>query len=172
MFNDATFREILPPSWGKYLLKRSLIKHTCSLRDKLLVLWTLNRQAKIFLHRHINYNSDSYSFADLVTFAYYYFPKLFHLQFEPKHVHVYKQIPTGDIYLDLSTVCWSTVKLSTVRLLQKVLQLTFNILGVIVFLVAAVLGSVFWISSFLSGLRQYLANESPLKMMKNAFISP
>ena len=36
--------------WEKYLSKRSLIKHTCSWRDKLIVLWTLNRQAKIFLH--------------------------------------------------------------------------------------------------------------------------
>ena len=35
--------------WEKYLSKRSLIKHTCSWRDKLIVLWTLNRQAKIFL---------------------------------------------------------------------------------------------------------------------------
>ena len=33
----------------KYLSKRSLIKHTCSWRDRLIVLWTLNRQAKIFL---------------------------------------------------------------------------------------------------------------------------
>ena len=36
--------------WEKYLSKRSLIKYTCSWRDKLIVLWTLNRQAKIFLH--------------------------------------------------------------------------------------------------------------------------
>ena len=35
--------------WEKYLSKRHLIKHTCSWRDKLIVLWTLNRQAKIFL---------------------------------------------------------------------------------------------------------------------------
>ena len=35
--------------WEKYLWKRSLIKHTCSWRDKRVVLWTLNRQAKIFL---------------------------------------------------------------------------------------------------------------------------
>ena len=35
--------------WKKYLSKRSLIKHTCSWRDKLIVLWTLNRQAKTFL---------------------------------------------------------------------------------------------------------------------------
>ena len=33
--------------WEKYLLKSSLIKHTCSWRDKVIVLWTLNRQ--IFL---------------------------------------------------------------------------------------------------------------------------
>ena len=30
--------------WEKYLSKRSLIKHSCSERDKLIVLWTLNRQ--------------------------------------------------------------------------------------------------------------------------------
>ena len=35
--------------WEKYLSKRNFIKHTCSWRDKLIVLWTLNRQAKIFL---------------------------------------------------------------------------------------------------------------------------
>ena len=33
----------------KYLSKRSLLKHTCSWRDKLIVLWILNRQEKIFL---------------------------------------------------------------------------------------------------------------------------
>ena len=31
--------------------RRSLIKRTCSLRDKLIVLLTVNRQAKIFLRR-------------------------------------------------------------------------------------------------------------------------
>ena len=35
--------------WERYLSKRSLIKHTCSWRDKLTVLWTLKRQAKMFL---------------------------------------------------------------------------------------------------------------------------
>ena len=30
----------------KYLSKRSLIKHTCSWSDKLIVLWTLNTHAK------------------------------------------------------------------------------------------------------------------------------
>ena len=32
--------------WEKYLSKRSPLKHTCSGHDKLIVLWTLNRQAK------------------------------------------------------------------------------------------------------------------------------
>ena len=38
--------------WEKYLSKRSPLKHlkhTCSWRDKLIVLWILNSQAKIFL---------------------------------------------------------------------------------------------------------------------------
>ena len=35
--------------WEKYLSKRSLLKYTCSWRDKVIVLWILNRQAKIFL---------------------------------------------------------------------------------------------------------------------------
>ena len=35
----------------KYFSKRSLIKHTCSWRDKLIVSWTLNRQVKnVFTH--------------------------------------------------------------------------------------------------------------------------
>ena len=34
---------------GEYLSKRSLIKYICSWRDKVIVLWTLNRQLKIFL---------------------------------------------------------------------------------------------------------------------------
>ena len=33
--------------WQKYLSKRSPLKHTCSWRDKLIVLWILNRHAKI-----------------------------------------------------------------------------------------------------------------------------
>ena len=37
------------PWWEKHHSKRSLIKHTCTWREKLIVLWTLNRQAKIFL---------------------------------------------------------------------------------------------------------------------------
>ena len=50
MFKWATFREILLPSWWeKYLSKRSPLKHTCSWHDKLIVLWILNRQAKISL---------------------------------------------------------------------------------------------------------------------------
>ena len=35
--------------WGKYLSKRSLIKHTCSWRFKFIILWTMNRQTKILL---------------------------------------------------------------------------------------------------------------------------
>ena len=35
--------------WWKYLSKGSPLKHTCSWHDKLVVLWILNRQAKIFL---------------------------------------------------------------------------------------------------------------------------
>ena len=31
------------------LSKGSIIKHTCPWHDKLITLWTLNRQAKIFL---------------------------------------------------------------------------------------------------------------------------
>ena len=38
----------------KYLLKHSPIKHTGSWCDKLIVLWTLSRQAKIFLHIPFN----------------------------------------------------------------------------------------------------------------------
>ena len=36
--------------WEKHLSKRSLIKHTWSWRDTLIILWTLNRQAKMFSH--------------------------------------------------------------------------------------------------------------------------
>ena len=35
--------------WEKYLSKCSPLKHTCSWHDKLIVLWILNRQAKISL---------------------------------------------------------------------------------------------------------------------------
>ena len=55
-----------------------------------------------FLH-----NEDTYSlkirFLSICkpsNFA-YYFVKLFHLKFEPKHFHAYNQIPTGGIYLNL-----------------------------------------------------------------------
>ena len=44
--------------WEKYLQKRSLIKHTCSWRDKLIILWTLKRQAKIFF-TYITYSTFS-----------------------------------------------------------------------------------------------------------------
>ena len=32
--------------WEKYLSQCNLLKHTCPWRDKFIVLWTLNRQAK------------------------------------------------------------------------------------------------------------------------------
>ena len=35
--------------WEKYLSKRSPLKLTCSWHDKLIILWILNRQAKISL---------------------------------------------------------------------------------------------------------------------------
>ena len=49
MFKWATFWEIQARWWKKYLSKRSPLKHTCSWRDKLIVLSILNRQAKIFV---------------------------------------------------------------------------------------------------------------------------
>ena len=39
----------------KYLSKCSLIEHTCSWCDKLIVLWKLNGQAKTFSHIIQNY---------------------------------------------------------------------------------------------------------------------
>ena len=42
----------------KYLSKRSPLKNTCSWRDKLIVLWILNRQEKIFLHTSFWYLLD------------------------------------------------------------------------------------------------------------------
>ena len=64
MFNGGTFREILLPLsrqyWKKHLSKHSLIKHTFSWRDKLITLWILNRQAKIFLRRLLIASKYSY----------------------------------------------------------------------------------------------------------------
>ena len=41
---------IYVPQWSeKYLLKCSLIKHTSSWRYKRIIIWTLNKQPKIFL---------------------------------------------------------------------------------------------------------------------------
>ena len=37
--------------WKKYLSTRILIKHTFWWQDKLIVFWTLNRQAKIYLRK-------------------------------------------------------------------------------------------------------------------------
>ena len=45
----------------KYLSKRSLIKHTCSWHDKLIVLWKLNRKAKIFLRKTQDVNLSVYN---------------------------------------------------------------------------------------------------------------
>ena len=45
--------------WDKYLSKRSLIKHTCSWYDKPIILWTLNRQVKIFFADVTRYNLDT-----------------------------------------------------------------------------------------------------------------
>ena len=50
-FNEAMFREILLPSWEKYLSKRCLIKHTRLWRDEIIIFWTLNKQAKRYLRR-------------------------------------------------------------------------------------------------------------------------
>ena len=47
-FKYARHNHLRCPMMEKYLSERSLTKHSCSWRDKLIVLWTLNRQAKIF----------------------------------------------------------------------------------------------------------------------------
>ena len=47
-FKYAWHNHLRCPVVGVVSLKHSVIKHTCSWRDKLIVLWTLNRQAKIF----------------------------------------------------------------------------------------------------------------------------
>ena len=52
MFKWVMFGEILLPS--SYLSKHSPLKHTCSWHGKLIVLWTLNRQAKISLRTFLN----------------------------------------------------------------------------------------------------------------------
>ena len=52
MFNEATFREKLFPSLAvdrkTYLSKCSFIKRTCLWRDKFILPWIMNRQAKKF----------------------------------------------------------------------------------------------------------------------------
>ena len=52
------------------------IKHTCSWRDKLIALWTLNRQAKIFLHI-LRYCSFSYSIIFLYVNCFFFGSCLF-----------------------------------------------------------------------------------------------
>ena len=51
--------------WEKYLSKLSHLKHACSWRDKLIVLWILNRQAKIFLR--INLFLSLYCYAKVTV---------------------------------------------------------------------------------------------------------
>ena len=48
--------------WEKYLSKRSALKHTCSWHDKLIVLWILNRQTKMFLHSNTIYQKCMHKF--------------------------------------------------------------------------------------------------------------
>ena len=50
---ERCFSHHLVQWWKEYLLKRSLIKHSCSWCDKIIVLWTLNQQAKIILRKLI-----------------------------------------------------------------------------------------------------------------------
>ena len=49
IYQTAKILVVLAQWWEKYLSKYSPLKHACSWRDKLIVLWILNRQAKIFL---------------------------------------------------------------------------------------------------------------------------
>ena len=49
IYQTAKILVVLAQWWEKYLLKHSPLKHACSWRDKLIALWILNRQAKIFL---------------------------------------------------------------------------------------------------------------------------
>ena len=52
MFSSNTSDIIIdvPQWWEKCLSKRDRIKHTCSWSNKPILLWTLNRKAKILLH--------------------------------------------------------------------------------------------------------------------------
>ena len=49
IYQTAKVLVVLARWWEKHLSKRNPLKHTCSWRDKLILLWILNRQAKIFL---------------------------------------------------------------------------------------------------------------------------
>ena len=49
IYQTAKVLVVLARWWEKHLSKRNPLKHTCSWRDKLIVLWILNRQAKKFL---------------------------------------------------------------------------------------------------------------------------
>ena len=52
--------------WKKYLSKRILIKHTCWWQDKLIVFWTLNRQAKIYLRKSQYCLNDGMGLKDFI----------------------------------------------------------------------------------------------------------
>ena len=42
--SERNFSHHQPQLWEKYLSKCSLIKHACSWRDKLIILWTVNNK--------------------------------------------------------------------------------------------------------------------------------
>ena len=48
--------------WVKYLWKRSLIKHSCSWHDKLIVLWILKKRAKMWKYFYVKQNKYCKSF--------------------------------------------------------------------------------------------------------------
>ena len=56
-FKYARHNHLRCPMMGEVSLvvSRSLLKHTCSWRDKLIVLWILSTQAKIFLRINDNF---------------------------------------------------------------------------------------------------------------------
>ena len=59
VFKDPPFWVIFLPScarwWVRYLSKRSLIKHTCSWHDKLIIWWTLTEKWKYFTYIRTHY---------------------------------------------------------------------------------------------------------------------
>ena len=87
----------------------SLTLNTSMASNCLLFASIFAKWRHIFIKIHIHH-----LFANLVIFT-YYFPKLFHLQFEPKHFHVYDQISTSGVYLDLISYYY----LETIQLLES-----------------------------------------------------